>query len=864
MDPAQNALHQSLDRAESQSDGHCRRRWPPGCLVSVRGRRWRLLESRAFADCHLLMLRAAGRADTRRVDLLCPFDQPQLIDQEGRLRRASWPVWLRTFRALARGTTPHGRLRTASAARIDLHAYQLEPSLAVLDAAARRLLLADEVGLGKTIQAGLIVSELHARQPAARTLILTPAGLRDQWAREMRERFAIDAAVVDAVAVRRAIAGVAAGTNPWAIWRVIVASVDFVKRPDVLRALDPFTWDTLVVDEAHQCALAPERSAAVRLLAARSRHVVLLTATPHAGDDESFERLCDIGRTGRDDRVVMFRRNRSDVGIPRTRRVHLLRVRCSERELRMHRLLERYAKAVWTSAAATSDARLAMIVLRKRALSSPAALARSLERRLQALFDVPLPEAQLPLPFAGIQDAGEDTPEDDEPTGCLAAPGLEGGREREWLGRVLDAARNATTGESKLRALTRLLHRVRESAIVFTEYRDTAVWLASALADTGGTARPDPGREHDPGLRPDPVVLHGGLSRSERQDVERRFRTGQAHLLVATDAAGQGLNLHHRCRLVVNLELPWNPVRLEQRIGRVDRLGQTRRPHAVHLVARATAEERIVRRLVVRQERARQRVGDVNDAIGAATEDQVTAAVMEHHRSEERSEPAGQDAEATRRVGRSSGGETAFTTIDLRALAQEELARLSWNRLLRTGSPAPALRLPVAACSACIALMPKRRSRKSALSPGVLCVFVVRGVNHEEEVVDESLVPLHLKVASTVPLTIAAAREVANGLLLERRVLAVAAPHRQATSDSYRRVIVAALEHERALEAAEARPVPLQPGMFDRRAIVQAEHAAAGRAARDMVRIERRSMLEACASRPLSWRADLALVLVIA
>ncbi len=871
MDTAHEALQQSHGEADTvrpRGEGDADVRWPVGCLVRVRGRRWRVREDRAFTDCHLLRLVGVGRVDgARSASLLYPFDRPQPLERGRHLRRLTWQQWLRAFRMIVAAATPCGRLQHAASANIVLHAYQLEPALTLLNGMGRRLLIADEVGLGKTIQAALAVSEIHARQPAARSLILTPAGLRDQWACELRERFDFDATVVDAAMLRRTLARIAPGANPWAVWPAIIASFDFVKRPEVLRALDPFTWDVLVVDEAHQCAIAPERSAAVRVLAARARHVLLLTATPHAGDDRAFEGLCDIGRIERDGPIVMFRRNRSDVGMARTRRVHLLRVRCSGEEERVHRLLEGYSRAVWNSPTAAPDARLAMTVLRKRALSSAFALAQSIAHRVAALFEGPSEGDQLALPFAGSAEPDDESPEDDEPTGCLAAPGMDGHRERPWLERLLDAAHAAAKRESKLHRLTRLLTVARQPAIVFTEYRDTARWLASSLRQLPG----------------DVVLLHGGLSRAERRDVERRFRTGQAQVLVATDAAGQGLNLHHRCRLVVNLELPWSPLRLEQRIGRVDRLGQTRRPHAIHLVARHTAEEDIVRRLVVRQERARQRVGEVNDAVGATTEEQVAVAVMTPRGREPSAAVDGAPASVLRPFGPSassaspgarSKGEGAvvvansvFTVLNLRQAAGEEGRRLSLARSLMPPASG-GMALGTAGTDwvrgeQCVAVLPKGRARRSGLRRGIVCVFVLRGLDALEDVVDEWVVPLHVRATAGFTPRLTTSSDCPAWKMLEQRAMAAALPHSATATEVYRRVTAMTAERERGLATRERSLVPLQPGMFDRRALSDAERAAAGLAAREMERTDRLWALAARTTRLLTWHAELALVLVV-
>jgi superfamily II DNA/RNA helicase len=159
-------------------------------------------------------------------------------------------------------------------------------------------------------------------------------------------------------------------------------------------------------------------------------------------------------------------------------------------------------------------------------------------------------------------------------------------RERRMLTALVSGAETASLHESKVAALCRLLRRARESAIVFTEYRDTLAHLRACLTDRRGI--------------PAPVLLHGGLSREERAAALDEFAHASRSLLLATDAAAEGLNLHQRCRLVINLELPWNPMRLEQRIGRVDRIGQARTVHAFHLIARGTGEARILSRLRAR------------------------------------------------------------------------------------------------------------------------------------------------------------------------------------------------------------------------------------------------------------------------
>jgi len=477
-------------------------------------------------------------------------------------------------------------LRAARKARIDLMAHQLAPALAVIGGMGSRLLLADEVGLGKTIQAGLVASELRVRRAIDRILILSPAGLREQWTQELADRFAIDATHGDGPTLRRLASTLPVGVNPWSTLTTAIASVDYVKRPEVLPAAASCAWDLVIVDEAHGVAGDSDRQVAVQALASRAAYVLLLTATPHNGDRRSFAALCGLGAVD-DTPLLLFRRTRADVGLGTNRRVHALRVRPSADEARMHDLLARYTDAVRAEHGdeVVRDACLALSVLHKRAFSSPWSLAQSVERRL-ATLDIRTPDIeQLALPLGDPQGELVDA---DQPPAWPADLGLsDPARDRRLLTALAASARAASHGrgrESKLEALCRLLRRAGEAAVVFTEYRDTLLHVQRRLA-------PDAARV---------VVLHGGLTRDERRSTLAEFARTPHAVLLATDAAAEGLNLHRGCRLVVNLELPWNPMRLEQRIGRVDRIGQQRRVHAFHLIAEGTGETRVLSRLRAR------------------------------------------------------------------------------------------------------------------------------------------------------------------------------------------------------------------------------------------------------------------------
>jgi superfamily II DNA or RNA helicase len=556
--------------------------------------------------------------------------------------RATWHAGGRQLRAALAAATPSpDALRTHPNAALAVMPFQLEPAIAVTRGLSSRLLIADEVGLGKTVQAGLIVSEIVLRRPDGHILIVTPAGL----ARSGRRSSTNGSGSMRPCSILPTLAhhGWLSSANPWASHPLIITSLDYVKRPEVLRSLEALVWDLVVFDEAHALGGRSDRATAASALAERARTLVLLTATPHSGDEPSFARLCGTGDLQSQFPLLAFRRTREDVGLVTRRRSVSLAVRPSAAEAEMHRAIALYTQLIWTQKGASSaGARFVAAILCRRACSSASSLVRSIERRLALLTgarDDGLLQPRLPFEAVAVDD--------DEPGVVLSVAGLHDEREeRIWLERILALAQRARAGESKLRALRRWLHRANEPAIVFTEYRDTLATVAAALSDRS------------------PLVLHGGLTVAERHDVARQFNSGNASLLLATDAAGEGLNLHRHCRLIINLELPWTPSRLEQRIGRVERIGQWRRVHAVHLLASGTTEEAAVARLLLRSDRVTRAMNDLRAT--RDSEDDIAEAAIG---GRDPSRPVSRRAEA-------------LASADLRAQAQVEASRLELVRAL--------------------------------------------------------------------------------------------------------------------------------------------------------------------------------------
>jgi superfamily II DNA or RNA helicase len=552
--------------------------WQPGERVVARSASHEIVRVTTFTDCEALDLAPEGFGPTRT--LLVPFDRPRRVGP-ARLRVTSRRRLVREVAGALRAAFPYGGLRFCPRP-IRLLPYQLEPALAVLRHGALRVLLGDEVGLGKTIEAAMIVNEIVRGGRLSRALILCPASIRHQWKHELTALFDLQVTEADAAWLRRMERDLPGEVNPWSLPGLYLASLDFVKRPEALHALEDVRWDLLAVDEAHAAAPGTDRGAAVHALATRARRLLMLTATPHSGDPEHFAALCETGG-GKGSPVVFFRRSREDVTPAAVRpRTALLAIRPTDDERRMQDLLEGYTRRVWIEAQARGDGRgqLVATVLRKRALSSASSLATSLRRRIALLRDQPPPAAQLWLPLEDDELMDADRPGDED----VGGRGLENpAAEAAILASILGAAADAEGRESKVAALVRLLRRVREPAIVFTEYRDTAGHLQQALLAAGHRV----------------CLLHGGMARGLRLEALDRFASGGC-LLVATDAASEGLNLHQSCRLIVHFELPWSSSRVRQRAGRVHRIGQTRRVHEIALVADHTCERFVLAPLAAR------------------------------------------------------------------------------------------------------------------------------------------------------------------------------------------------------------------------------------------------------------------------
>ncbi len=448
----------------------------------------------------------------------------------------------------------------------------------------RRLLIADEVGLGKTIQAALAIAELKRRRPVLRAMVIVPGSLRDQWRDELNERFGLGAAIADREGLDAAAGGLRHGQSPWTRAGVWIVSADYLKQPHVFDAVPAGPWDIVVIDEAHDACGESARHEAADEMARRARHVLLLTATPHVGDAARFARLEALGRlAGINDPLTTFRRTRASLGQASTRRVRWSAVALTRAERGVLDGVSAFERAVMAgvSERQRDGAVLLLSIFRKRALSTMTALHVSLERRLGWISGRADDFVEWFQPRLELEDP-DDGRADDDCAGLTAESGLSVAAERTWLRRLLAFAGLAIRSESKVRRVVRLLERTREPVLIFTEFRHSLEAIRNAIERTRA------GRRRV-------AVLHGGQSAAERAAAIDCFRRGDASVLLATDVASQGLNLQDRARWVVSLELPWTPARIEQRIGRVDRIGQTRSVHATLILAGHPSESGLLR-----------------------------------------------------------------------------------------------------------------------------------------------------------------------------------------------------------------------------------------------------------------------------
>ncbi|MDW8245740.1 MAG: helicase-related protein [Sandaracinaceae bacterium] len=500
-----------------------------------------------------------------------------------------------------------------------------------------RFLLADDPGAGKTIMAGLLFKELKLRGVVERVLIVVPGYLKDQWKRELEERFQEDFKIVD----RQALNAFSA-LQIWKENNQVIVSIDFAKQESIMPTLSGVNWDLVIVDEAHKMAAYRHGSKTEKtnryrlgeLLAQNTEHLLLLTATPHRGDQENFKMLLRLIEPGLFDEEAsalpqdgvspfFLRRLKEELrdfeGKPLfpLRHVVTRTYRLSEIEKRLHEDVTEYVRNGYTVAlsAKRRNVAFAMLILQRRLASSVRAVRRSLERRKERLSKM-LERGEWSTEEVVIDEEDlEDAPEAErfEKEEELVAS-LTNARSREeleneigMLKRLIELAKEAEGQEceAKLKELRQVMEdeRIREQGeklLIFTESRDTLEYLVEKLSAWGYKV----------------TTIHGKMKTEERIASERRFKN-ETQVMVSTEAGGEGINLQF-CSLMVNYDIPWNPNRLEQRMGRIHRYGQKKAVHIYNLVAENTREGMVLSTLFEKLNEIREALGSdrVFDVIG--------------------------------------------------------------------------------------------------------------------------------------------------------------------------------------------------------------------------------------------------------
>nr|MDQ3070700.1 DEAD/DEAH box helicase [Acidobacteriota bacterium] len=535
-----------------------------GAVTGARGWLWRVERIETFGPEHVTLVHLARPSPegTRRWIAVRPFEPMSVAHEGGEMRPV--PVTLASGAVADARQSARPAFAIGAAERLsgDIHPWQLAAALA-FERGHSRVLLADGVGMGKTVSAALAIAQCLGASGEARCLIIVPGHLAGQWVHELRRRVAIEARLIDAPALRRAASELPAGRTVWSMPGCLIASSDFLKQPHVLPQLTARRWDLLVIDEAHLVCGASERHAAAASLARRSRHVLLLTATPSDGDGHKMRALDTLGAADPAEPIIWLRHAARPPA-----RMRRITVRSDPAVAALHAAIGDYA--AWIAAGPCRHAagiQLLAPLLVKRALSSTHAARISIGRR-QALLGT----------VREVQPSLFDI--EDDPGVLGAGSGHPMAIERARLDRLRALADAAVSHDTRLHTLIRLMRRTCEPAVIFTCFRDTAVLIATRLS-----------------RRMSVRLAHGGLAPAALDEAIGAFIDGPARVLVATDVAAQGLNLHARCRRVVHYDLPWRPSTLRQRDGRVDRLGQSRTPHSTLLVDRTPLAESMTRRV---------------------------------------------------------------------------------------------------------------------------------------------------------------------------------------------------------------------------------------------------------------------------
>ena len=555
----------------------------------------------------------------------------------------SWKVFLALEAMRYKFASLYDPLLAMNTSKIEPLPHQIEAVYGyVLKFPRIRYLLAHDPGAGKTIMAGLIIKELKLRNLANRFLIVAPGHLKFQWQRELKEKFEENFSIITKGTMNDNF-----GENVWRKENQLITSMDFAKRDEILPTLDSADFDMIIVDEAHKMAAYRYNEKITKtgryklgeILSKNSEHLLFLTATPHKGDTENFRLFLDLLQPGffattemleesikKNENTLFLRRMKEDMkdfeGKPLflPRNVITPAYRLSDPEKELYNQVTLYVKEQFNKALSSESKRhigFALTILQRRLASSSYALWKSIQRRKNKLKDIlenfeenKKKSKPVIFDFDEIEDMDEEERENQEriwETLSIAENKEELEREIQTLITLENQAKDVIDSEVEVK-LTKVKETMIElekkaknkKILIFTESRDTLEYLEKRIRKWGYKVN----------------TIHGGMGLQERITAEQVFKQ-DTQVLVATEAAGEGINLQF-CNLMINYDIPWNPNRLEQRMGRIHRYGQKYEVFIYNLVAADTIEGKIFRKLFEKLEEIRRAMmsDKVYDVIG--------------------------------------------------------------------------------------------------------------------------------------------------------------------------------------------------------------------------------------------------------
>lgn len=614
------------------------------------------------------------------------FERLELLTQEGTFNFTGDPVNFALFAEAERINSAYqfDPLFAVNCSIVDPLPHQVEAVYKFLLPLPKiRFLLADDTGAGKTIMTGLLIKELIMRGLIERILIITPGGLTKQWQEdELGVKFNMNFALVNR-------ARFASDPNVFQTEQKIVTSIDFICREDVINVAGSNHWDLIVFDESHKLSAytygskkyLSQRYKAAEILAKQCEHILLLTATPHRGRADTFKMLLqlldpDIFATVdmASERVkqlehdgsnkFFIRRLKEDMkdwqGNPlfKERYTQTVSYELTVEEKELYDAVTKYLTKRKEEASESKNIHvsLALSVMQRRLVSSIFAIMNTLERRWRALQGIVDELRQNPnlwnqrhkmeAAFNDIRDIDDfEDLEDDERDaleGILSDPKkfklfttarnpqelYVEAAEVKKLFEMAQSLFNRRQEEKKFKKLQDLLqsHGVldkEEKLVIFTEHKDTLLYLESRLSSSGGYKV---------------ATIHGGKTVDERREAQAQFASPEVQILIATDAAGEGINLQF-CRLLINWDIPWNPNRLEQRMGRIHRYGQMKDVLVFNMVASNTKEGKVLEKLLTKLDIIREGIGDdrvydvIQDVLENVSLEEIMKSVFEGRRS---------------------------------------------------------------------------------------------------------------------------------------------------------------------------------------------------------------------------------------